>query len=577
MRTKTSLLSGVAAGVLLAAVATAPVQAKVAKKAAEASETQKQIDDLREQLQFLKDRLDEQAQISRSATVDLTTAKSDAAAAKADAAKAEADLKIAQAQLIQQIPAQITTQVNTVVAANKPKTDKIYIKGISITMGGFLEAASIYRDHDQTADVGSSYAKIPFANDRAGHTGETRFTARQSRYSILAQGDVNKDTTAAFYGEFDFLGAAQTANSNESNSYQPRIRNVYGQVDWNGSGWHILAGQNWSLVTLTNNGLMPRSEAPPSVIDAQYVPGFAWTRNSQFRLTKDWNKEWWAAVSVESPQTLISTNGTGGLQTGGVLTGVTQTVNQAPTSQFFNGTNYSLNSTPDVIGKVTWEKKIGDQKFHIEGFGIYRNFTARVNYNAAAATALGATAGNYTVSSTGGGGGGSIAIYDVVPKRLDLQASFTAGNGIGRYGSTQMPDVTSRQDGALQAVPETMWLAGGTFHANKNWDFYGFAGSEDVRSKTYALSATSGVGFGTLPGSSNAGCIVEGGACSALNKSIDQYTGGFTWKFYQGSYGRAQWGVQYSYTERKAFADAAGVAPQAKENMVFTSFRFYPF
>jgi hypothetical protein len=35
--------------------------------------------------------------------------------------------------------------------------------------------------------------------------------------------------------------------------------------------------------------------------------------------------------------------------------------------------------------------------------------------------------------------------------------------------------------------------------------------------------------------------------------------------------------VQYSYTERKAFADAVGIAPQAKENMVFTSFRFYPF
>ena len=121
MRTKTSLLGGVAAGVLLATIATAPVQAKVVKKATEASETQKQIDDLREQLQFLKDRLDEQAQISMKATNDLKSAQTDAASAKAEAAKAETDLKTAQAQIIQTIPAQITSQVNTAVAANKPK------------------------------------------------------------------------------------------------------------------------------------------------------------------------------------------------------------------------------------------------------------------------------------------------------------------------------------------------------------------------------------------------------------------------------------------------------------------------
>jgi hypothetical protein len=330
-------------------------------------------------------------------------------------------------------------------------------------------------------------------------------------------------------------------------------------------------------VTLQNNGISPRSEVTPPQIDAQYVPGFAWARQPGFRVVKDFNKELWIGVSVENPQTLISMNGTGSAQTGGVATGVTDTINQAPTSQFFNGTNYTLNSVPDVIGKVAWEKKLGELKVHVEGFGIYRTFSSRVNYGAAAATALGVATGNYTNTSTGGGGGGSISLYDVVPHHLDLQASFMAGNGIGRYGSTQMPDVTARPDGTLQAIPETMWLAGGTFHANKDWDFYVFGGSEDARSKTYNLSSTSAVGYGTLPGSNNAGCVVEGGTCSALNKSVDQITGGLWWKFYQGSYGRAQWGMQYSYTERKAFADAVGIAPQAKENMIFTSFRFYPF
>jgi hypothetical protein len=574
MRTKTSLLGGAAVGVMLAAMAAAPVQAKTVKKV---SETQQQIDDLRQELQTLKDRLDEQTQINQQAKAQVQSAEADAAAAKAAAAQSAADLKTAQAQIIQQIPAEIDTRVNTAVAANKPKTDKIYVKGVSITMGGFLEAASIYRDHDQTADIGSSYGKIPFANDRAGHTAETRFTARQSRYSLLAQGDVNKDTVASFYGEFDFLGAAQTANSNESNSYQPRTRVVYGTIDWNKSGWHILGGQNWSLVTLQNNGISPRSEVTPPQIDAQYVPGFAWARQPGFRVVKDFNKEWWVGVSVENPQTTISANGVGSGQSGGVASGVTLTSSQAPTSQFFNGTNYSLNPYPDVIGKVAWEKKLGDQKVHIEGFGIMRTFVSRVNYNAAAATSLGVTAGNQTNTFTAGGGGGSISIYDVVPKHLDLQASVMVGNGIGRYGSSQLADVTARPDGTLVGIPETMWLAGGTFHANPKLDLYVFAGAETENSKLYNINATTVVGYGTLPGSNNSGCLVEGGSCSALNKTVDQVTGGLWWKFYQGSFGRAQWGLQYSYTERKAFADAGGLAPLAKENMVFTSFRFYPF
>jgi TolA-binding protein len=120
MRTKSSLLGGVAVGVMLAAVAAAPVQAKTVRRAA-ASETQKQIDELRDELQTLKERLDEQTQINQQAKAQVQAAQADAAAAKADAAQSAAELKTAQAQIIQTIPAEIDTKVNTAVAANKPK------------------------------------------------------------------------------------------------------------------------------------------------------------------------------------------------------------------------------------------------------------------------------------------------------------------------------------------------------------------------------------------------------------------------------------------------------------------------
>ncbi len=107
----------------------------------------------------------------------------------------------------------------------------------------------------------------------------------------------------------DFLGAATTANSNESNSYNPRIRHLYTTVDWDALGLHLLAGQTWSLVTLNDKGITPRNEVSPAVIDAQYVPGFTWARQPQFRIVGDWNKKFWLALSIENAQTANTASG----------------------------------------------------------------------------------------------------------------------------------------------------------------------------------------------------------------------------------------------------------------------------
>jgi hypothetical protein len=110
-----------------------------------------------------------------------------------------------------------------------------------------------------------------------------------------------------------------------------------------------------------------------------------------------------------------------------------------------------------------------------------------------------------------------------------------------------------------------------------------FGGEEAETSKTYRYATIPSlvVGQGTLPGTTNAGCAVESTAstCSPVNKYIQQATVGFWDNIYQGSFGRVRWGIQYSYTERKEFADAtaAAFAPKATDNMVFTSFRYYPF
>ena len=84
----------------------------------------------------------------------------------------------------------------------------------------------------------------------------------------------------------------------------------------------------------------------------------------------------------------------------------------------------------------------------------------------------------------------------------------------------------------------------------------------------------------------NAGCEVDAGTCGNSTHYLEQVTAGFWQRPYVGKFGRVQWGIQYSYTERHLFPGFGAVnpslvtfnpAPIARENMIFTSIRYYPF
>ena len=73
------------------------------------------------------------------------------------------------------------------------------------------------------------------------------------------------------------------------------------------------------------------------------------------------------------------------------------------------------------------------------------------------------------------------------------------------------------------------------------------------------------------------------GSCAGDIRSITEGTIGFWHRFYNGPKGRLQFGIQYSYLFRTAWAGVgttrpipAGTQnPTAVENMLFTSFRYY--
>jgi hypothetical protein len=418
----------------------------------------------------------------------------------------------------------------------------VKMKGITVNLGGFIEAAGIYRNRNLISDIASPYKTLPLPISAPFYEDETRFSARQSRLSLLATGDYSPTTHLSGYYEMDFLGGAPTANSNESNSYNPRIRHLYTTADWDNLGLHILGGQTWSLITLNNKGITPHNEVTPQTIDAQYVPGFTWTRQPQFRITKDWNKMLWMAVSVENAQST----------SGGTGQGTNLAISQAPPSgSNFGQATLSANDYPDFVAKVAFEPGWG----HFEVYDLLRT------YESVIAPANSVHKSHITTTGIGAG-----IILPLVPNHLTLSASGMYGEGIGRYGSAQLPDVSVDANGNICPLKESMFLVGLTADPVSSLTLYTYYGQEQIQDKV----STYGNALDNTQGSSTFGTSTFNGNV----KRVSQITAGEWWKFLQGKYGKMQLGLQYSYTVDKYFVGTGG-APNASDNMVFTSLRYY--
>ncbi|HTO42574.1 MAG TPA: hypothetical protein VML56_00700 [Burkholderiales bacterium] len=442
-------------------------------------------------------------------------------------------------------------------AKPEPKAGEEKTEGIKLKPGGFIEGAFIYRSRNETADIGSQYngapnaqATFPYPSNPNYKIPEFRGSARQSRLSLLATGDPNANTALAAYFELDFLGSGTTSNSVESNSYVPRLRQAYAtyaRSDW---GAYFLFGQAWSLVTQGKKDITPREENIPLTIDAQYTVGFNWSRNMQLRAVKEWENGLSLGLSFESPQAIVAADATPFPNCTTALC-----FNNPGGSLLNSGATYTTDLAPDTILKATLDPGYG----HYELYGIMRFF----NDNLSGA--------NYTITS--GGVGGSTILPLVGNRKLDFQASFLWGTGIGRYGSAQLPDVTILPNGQLQAVPELDWLVGLVARPDTKWDLYLYGGQE----KLVNAAAYGRFGYGN-PIVDTRDCFAGGvfTNCRADTQSVWQVQTGAWLKFYQGKAGMMEVGASYSYLHKTAFAGNAG-APTTNDNIVMLSFRYYPF
>jgi hypothetical protein len=439
------------------------------------------------------------------------------------------------------------------------------IGDVRVTLGGFIEETGIYRSRNEVADIASSFnTGIPLPNSALYHENEYRQSARQSRFSLMAQDNPDPVTTLTGVFEGDLISAGSTANSNESNSYNPRVRHafaVYDRSDW---GMYFLGGQTWSLATMDKTGIgyMLSSYNIPSQIDAQYMPGFVWTRTPQFRVAKSFdNNKFWLAASVENPQTVYYAGPNGNFPTS---VGTVNDENPGG-STFASTTNYSTEVAPDVIVKASADPGWG----HYEVFGIGRFLHDRISEEPGHGESE-----SKTVLAGGIGGG---MILPILPKYLDFQANVLAGRGIGRYGTSQLPDSVIGPDGTPDPLGEVMGMVGLISHPLKSLDIYAYGGTEQVGRKYFDYDGKA-YGYGN-PLYENSSCETELGSsadCVANTSGIVQGTIGAWWRFEHGPYGTMQIGPQYSYTHRSIYS-GVGPTPKTDENMVFLSFRYYPF
>ena len=602
-----------------------PVKAKAGKTAektdsviaAELEELRQAVRAQQEEFQSLKEELarrDRQIDETREAAAAANARAAEASSKATEAVNATAEVKSSTA-LLNTTVSNLKTSVAE--ASQETKTGEgpttIRYKGVSITPGGFFAAETTFRNRAVVGDDNTPFNSIPFPGSSQSRLSEFNASGRQSRPTLLVEGKTENVKFTGYY-EGDFLSAGTTSNNNGSNSYTFRQRQAWGQASLN-SGWTFTAGQMWSLVTETKSGMENRTEGVPLVIDHQYNVGFSWARQYGFRVVKNFGDKFLLGFSVEGPQTTFGGRGFSTFTDAkSNVTGNFLIAAPGLGGGLFNSTtNYTFNKTPDFIFKAVFQPGWG----HYELFGVVSTYRSRIFPCGVVSAALpcpvdGSTApsavGVFNNSLTSGGIGVNVRV-PLVAKKLDAGVHFLGGDGIGRYGTSGLPDATARPDGSLALIRGGQALGTLEWRPTPKLDIYTNFGGEyayraaykgyttitqttDAAGVTTTATKTNQFGGYGSPFANNSGCSTEAaapdrntpasvGKCAGDTKNILEGTLGFWHRFYQGPMGRLQWGVQYSYVTKIGWSGnnkvvtAVGISPKAVDNMVFTSFRYY--
>lgn len=461
-----------------------------------------------------------------------------------------------QADLIRDLQAGLAPEAATVATdpaespRHKPQPATIGDGRFSLQAGGFVEATAMVRTRNQNADVGEAFGNVPLDGTANASLSSFRMSSRHSRLSLLATARYDH-VTATGYFEGDFLGSSTSANEVESNDFPLRVRQFWGELEFE-NGVSFTAGQTWTLLTTHQSGLRPLEEYLTLALSAQHVVGFNWARQTSFRVAKDFGRGLWAAVAVENPETH-----TGGVVVPAGVFGLSNSPNaQVPTATFASsltpGANgISTDLSPDLVAKIVWEPGWG----HYEFKGIGRSFRAR--FDSRNRTAF-------------GGGVGGAALLPVT-KQFDVLVEGLAGRGIGRYAAAVGPDVAIGPDGSVHPIRAVQAITGFDWKPTSALQIYNYFGIEYYERKAF-LGAT--VGYGP-PAADLAGCVSDAGfPCPGGNRSIWQVMPGIWYSLAKGDRGSVALGLSYTHTRRALWSGLDALRPKGREDSFVTSVRY---
>jgi hypothetical protein len=251
---------------------------------------------------------------------------------------------------------------------------------VKVTLGGFVTADTVWRQRNEVNDVASTFGAIPYPFSPLYNEHEFHGSARLSRISVLVEGNIDPIQKLAGYYETDFAGVGASSNYNQSNSWAARLRHAYLTYDNSGWGFHLLAGQSWSLLTQDRVGITPRKENIPLTIEANYVVGFNYTRNWQIRAVQEFGPGISLGVSIENPAAVVAAStataptGLGGpFVSGGIVNGIEVNFANIGTGGYLNGVTVTTDQAPDIIEKAAFDPGWGHQPISLAP--VYAGFS----------------------------------------------------------------------------------------------------------------------------------------------------------------------------------------------------------
>ena len=568
---------------------------------------QAQLDAMKQQLAAREQQVTTAQQSATDAQTQAATAA--AAATQATSAATEAETKADTLQTAVTDLKTTNTGLQETVIANQTRLEDeiqspttIHYKGVTITPVAFFAGEGVWRQRSVNSDINTPFNAIPFPSANEGHVSELNFSGRQSRIGGLFEGNAGRYKLSGYF-EGDFLGVGTSSNNNESNSYVFRQRQFWGKGEI--GNFSVTGGQMWSLATETGLSVNNRTEKLPNTIDAQYMVGFSWARQPGFRIAEKFGTVktgmFTAAMSLEQAQ-ITNFTASGSIPTAFFFAGIGQNgglynaagnIGAGNTSGTGGITTYANNVAPDVIVKGTLDYT--HAHFELGGIGRFmRDFYFPITAYAGTAAAPTYTYATQDTSHTAVGGGifgsGRVSLN----KYLDVAVQAMGGQGVGRYGSSQLADATLRPDMALEPIRNYHGLFSLETHPAPKLDVYAYYGAEYAQRTVYTTPQGALIGYGPR-NLSNGGCFnlpaasgngsgtaasLSAVSCASPTRLIEEGMLGFTYRLASSpKYGRLQYSMNYQYLTRSLWSGVGSATtsagPHAGDSMVFTSMRYY--